>query len=175
MSFASATTGWITLGSCGGGPVSGLLVTHDGGVTWGVQQLPATTYGSPVFLDASHGVLTDLDAQGFLATSDGGRSWEYRGLPPGRVLVDFIDPSTGWVVTNASPPPGTDLRLYQSTNGGLSWTLIKTNLAQAQSGAEWSFQFVDSKNGFLAAGSDLQITSDGGGSWTVVHPTVQGK
>jgi photosystem II stability/assembly factor-like uncharacterized protein len=175
MSFASATTGWITLGSCGGGPVSGLLVTHDGGVTWGVQRLPATTYGSPVFLDASHGVLTDLDAQGFLATADGGRSWQYRGLPPGRVLVDFSDPSRGWVVANVSPPPGTDLRLYQTTDGGAIWTPMKTNLPQSQSGGDWSFQFVDARTGFLALGLDLQITSDGGGSWTVVQTTVQGK
>ena len=91
--FVSLTTGWITGTTYGSGPV--FLVTHDGGVTWNPQSLPASaglfqaTTEAPEFWSSQGGWL-QVDAPGgqpsiVYLTTDGGALWNPISLPSGQL------------------------------------------------------------------------------------------
>ncbi|HEV2014015.1 MAG TPA: hypothetical protein VGR77_09070 [Candidatus Dormibacteraeota bacterium] len=181
MSFSSPTTGWI-VATCG------LLVTHDGGVTWGKSVTPLRPNQAPVFFDVRHG-LVGADS-GLLVTSDGGVNWSVRQLPAGAAAVDFINPGEGWAVgsgdTNVQCPEHNpvdcngNFRLYHTADGGKTWAPGNSTSLALRAPKYWPpsyLYFVDSKNGFLDPGEPTPgffRTTDGGRTWTRVDGTVQG-
>jgi len=128
MSFASLITGWMTM-DCANPSAQRLLVTHNGGVSWQAQRLPAGVantcpqahylywpfspltrcFEPPRFFDQSHGVLLVPQAQGglvrdtLLTTTDGGSTWRVRSLP-GQVQleVEFSDATHGWAIAGSA-------------------------------------------------------------------------
>jgi photosystem II stability/assembly factor-like uncharacterized protein len=173
VSFISTETGWMQF-LCPGWPGSeaALLVTHDGGTSWHVQQLAgnAACYCEadlPVFFDAVHGIVRVLSPSiRLFATSDGGLTWSPRSLPPTAGFVDFVDPNNGWAIGGDSN--AVQLTLYHTSDGGKTWTSIDANLPPGH--PQVSLYFVDANNGFWATGNDLRRTTDGGHSWTVIYP-----
>jgi photosystem II stability/assembly factor-like uncharacterized protein len=157
-------------------------VTHDGGVTWQFQPLPAQFGTSPVlvldapdFVDQLHGFLV-LQTQGgssLLATSDGGSSWEVRSLPGGTsdLSISWLDDRNGsaFVFTPGTPT----VPLYRTRDGGATWTPVLTNLVLATADGQISdLYFVDVDTGFAfrrdaqSGGYRLMLkTTDGGRTW----------
>jgi len=84
--------------------------------------------------------------------------------------VSFADSMHGWAVR-------TDAAIYRTNDGGLSWSVVPTDLRQRTDGyLLGSVDFVDQKNGFASAYDDLSgaklmwlKTSDGGRTWSVVR------
>ena len=189
VTFVSPTSGW---GATCRPDAPALWVTHDGGVTWTVQRLPASSMGAygiargangacpcvaplPVFFNDQQGILL---GDVLLATSDGGNTWVERSLPSaggsGVVdQIDFLDSKTAW----ATVP---DYLLYQTHDGGLTWTLVH---------ADPSFlgfpEFVDANNGFAwptgntgrrsaGQGPEMLATTDGGHTWKGVASQIVG-
>jgi photosystem II stability/assembly factor-like uncharacterized protein len=200
MSFSSVTTGWIS-GDCVKAGGWRLLVTHDGGVTWGVQVLPisapsptcsipCTGLDVPVFFDERQGMI--LVEGRLLATSDGGASWSVRSMPTGAFWVDFITPSEGWAAgAGANPSPvqcslqnldacNGNFQLYRTGDGGQTWVPGSSSSFLEPAPKYWPpayLHFVDSKTGFLDPGGPIHglfRTNDGGRTWTAVQGTVQG-
>jgi photosystem II stability/assembly factor-like uncharacterized protein len=123
-----------------------LFVTTDGGKTWHKQPGPPATFLD--FIDADHGFtmgLTGNDNPSVILwrTTDGGATWSeapngaIRGSEPTDTSqLDFIAPTTGWVVslyitsgggllTNGQTPyPTPPPELWQTTDAGSNWTLI---------------------------------------------------
>lgn len=151
----------------------------------------------PIFLADKKG-LVQLDYPTILfATANGGRTWTPHPLPWLGAFTDFIDPANGWISACAKPlgtgheakpdtRPCEGYGIYRTTNGGETWTLIS-------SGGEFiQMQFFDANNGFglkiVSGGTvtppcthcgdrliyQIQKTTDGGHSWTVVQAMVQG-
>jgi photosystem II stability/assembly factor-like uncharacterized protein len=112
--FASALDGYIT-GQLG---IPILFATTDGGKTWHARTTPPEF--SLDFIDAAHGftmALTGNDNPSVILwrTTDGGATWSeapngaIRGNEPTDTSqLDFIAPTTGWVVS-----------LYITSGGGL--------------------------------------------------------
>jgi photosystem II stability/assembly factor-like uncharacterized protein len=183
MTFSTATTGWI-VSDCG------LLVTRDGGTTWGKRSVPITPVDPPQFFDNRSGVL--LGVEGLAVTSDGGTTWAVRSLP-GANVVDFISPSEGWAVSFlGNDQAQAEFGLYQTSDGAKTWTPIRTtsplSLGSARywgtkglDAGSWGLDFVDSKNGFWTLcggppgpcmGNGFFKTTDAGHTWTQIQETV---
>lgn len=75
--------------------------------------------------------------------------------------IFFIDSNTGWIL--AQP------RLYKTTDAGLNWTLINTQMGNY-------FTFVSANTGWMATypggGSVIHKTTDGGSTWTPQYSTT---
>jgi photosystem II stability/assembly factor-like uncharacterized protein len=203
VSFSSTTTGWMQV-QCvnnGSAPPVQLLVTHDGGATWAVQELaPSSCCVAPLptFLDDQHGWLFVSGDPLLLATGDGGNTWIGRGLPPlsyyscvgkegpttcsneGIVAADFIDLSHGWAVVGKTNQTGSQflLAVERTDDGGKTWTDLRADLPVDPSfpdpylpPSQVSLTFVSATDGFWWSGSELFRTSDSGTTWTRVTMT----
>ena len=185
MSFSTATTGWI-VSDCG------LMVSRDGGATWGKRTVPLTPVDPPQFFDDRNGVL--LGVEGLAVTSDGGSSWAMRSLP-GANVVDFVSSSDGWALSFlGNDQDQAEFGLYQTSDGAKTWTALHTTSPLSLGSARywgtkgldagaWGLDFVDSKNGFWTIcsgppgpcmGGGLFKTTDAGHSWTQIEERLQG-
>lgn len=201
-SFANASTGWIT-GQCDG-VAPYLAVTHDAGLSWREQTLPASIPSSdgpftspPQFTSSEDGaMLVSAPGVGPLATlyltTNGGLSWKPRLTPEfAPQALDFINADDGWLLIadsmNAGPAGEPDL--WVTHNGGITWTSLQSAPANASSGYSprinlggLSFDFITTQLGWAAPawpgeavwGPDLMQTLNGGNSWTLLTPQVTG-
>jgi len=166
-------------GAAYGWPIE-FFITHDGGRIWRTQELPApadqpglfSAYdrcyaSSPVFLPSGPALAVVTcendsgDSAAFITrTAD---DWTTASAFPfnGRDLL-FVG-ETGW---------GLGRQVSQTTDGGRSWTPIKTVNWDGQ------FSFVDSLEGWAVAssqeGSALVHTTDGGRSWEILEAVIAG-
>lgn len=118
------------------------------------------------------GVAWASGSQGtILRTEDGGYVWQGCAQPQGATRLDFRgiqawDENTAIVM---SAGPGDRSRLYKTTDGCRSWTLLLTN--RDKDGFWDALQFSDRQHGTLLGdpvGGQfvLLTTSDGGKTWT---------
>lgn len=140
--------------------------SDDGGETF--ERLPWTASDdrcaarvlAPEFTAGGTGHLLLGDGS-VLRTEDGGRTWSRRTAVPGTAAaggpfapadIDFTTESTGVAAT-------TQDRLYRTTDGALSWTLVREFAAQIK-----DVHFATPTVGF-AVGAALHRTNDGGATW----------
>ena len=194
--FSSASTGWVA-GSCAGGRPA-FWVSRDGGRTWRYQPLPRPSgtgtltncqcgFTAPVFTSPKDGALWASGLPGRPAlsvaaylTHDGGRTWAPIHLPGGRLPLqapDFVNGQQGFVIGGRglySIQPPRDVRLYATTNGGITWIPRSANplLGQATTDSQGTLDFVTAMAGFATVinynpfRSYLLDTSNGGATWT---------
>ncbi len=165
-------------------PLSGtggkIVKTSNGGTTW-VEQSTATFTGSWAnfvhFFNSSEGVaMGDPTTTGgdfvIYTTTNGGTTWTQisaanipncSGSEAG--IVDFYDVvgNTIWFGTSIG-------RIYKSTDKGLNWTVVQTNV-----GANQAYPvFKDANTGLMvlaAAPYTIKKTTDGGATWNTLTPT----
>jgi len=121
MKFVTPNDGFIVVRFTGDMPQAAVYVTHDGGNTWDLTPTPIPDGGSADFLSAEEMVI--YNGSQFYITRDAARTWSI--IPPdvgfgeSFVLMDFSNPSSGWVLTM---DPATNHRtLYRSGDGGRTW------------------------------------------------------
>jgi photosystem II stability/assembly factor-like uncharacterized protein len=187
-SFIDSNTGWITGSTAGNGAT--LSVSHDGGVTWNAQPLPAAaalgqpSTWAPQFWSSQGGWLLVYTPGGqasqLYLTGDAGQDWNQVVLPGGGQLpeaVDFIDADDGWLLTctQASGGVETSQTLWATEDGGGSWTAVSSDTALA------TLDFVNDDDGWAtttaasgAAVPALLQTTDGGQTWVGVTPGIAG-
>ncbi len=168
---------------------SGVLVTHDGGVTWeSVQSAVSNTTASAAVLKGSDGINADASQQTF--NNDGWRAAAFASLERGAVVgtqsrravigggqllparagnsslrslkaVAFTDDRTGW----AAGDGGTLLR---TLDGGLVWQDPEASLPELARKL-FDFQAIDAIGDSIwiagSPGSLVWRSTDGGASW----------
>jgi photosystem II stability/assembly factor-like uncharacterized protein len=190
MVFMDAQTGWLTRDGVGVDFTPHVFRTTDGGVTWARIDLPAPsampnlfteyayycgTYSANRFsLDSAIFALkcvnsenpdTQLNFQ--YTTTDGGRTWQIFRLPDDYLIsatndgLLYFDPNYGFALGR---------NMYQTTDGGANWTLIK------QVAWDGQFSFVNMNTGWAVARNEQDLalvkTSTGGAKWEIINPFV---
>jgi photosystem II stability/assembly factor-like uncharacterized protein len=109
---------------------------------------------------------TIVTEQFLYASADGGETWEAWPLPARD--YDWLDRNTGWTIDPEDPNnPAAARRLYQTIDGGQTWTEVNRVAWTAQ------LDFVDATTGFASARSGeetaLVQTTSGGERWGLVE------
>lgn len=185
VGFASASDGVIVNALHG----SGIVVTHDGGLTWtdATFALPPGSagaqlfFGQPAFFDGRSGLVaidfqTDSgSAYRVYRTSDAGSSWTVATTLPTRVsAISFLDPQR-WVGFTGS-------EVFRTLDSGRTW-LRSPSIGLP--GASGSLFMADARHGWALVGmsvcltfksdcasrTGLYATVDGGSTWTQLWPT----
>jgi photosystem II stability/assembly factor-like uncharacterized protein len=118
-----------------------MLGSDDNGKTWREvhERLRASAIDALQFTDADNGwasgiVLSPLPQDPFfLRTSDGGKTWRTTQLFSetryGSIqLFQFTDKSSGSLIFDRGPGGGDRYEIYESQDGGDSWTVKQTSL-----------------------------------------------
>jgi photosystem II stability/assembly factor-like uncharacterized protein len=120
MKFVSTDTGFIAMRLTGEVSQLAVYVTQDAGKTWALTPTLIPDGGSADFMSAEGAVI--YNGQQFYVTRDSARTWSI--IPPDVKFdeifagMDFVDPSTGWLVTLDL----TNQRsLYRTVDGGATW------------------------------------------------------
>jgi len=159
--FINSLTGWV----CGG---SGYIFkTTNGGVNWVLQSsFEHRLLRSIFFTDQNNGWACGTDISfndALLKTTNGGETWidNDMGTTDDFQSVHFINSNLGWLAS--------DLRLYETTNGGNDWTANAANITSTK-----SIHFKDENIGW-AAGLKMYKTTDAGVNWfEITRPSAYG-
>ncbi|MHB9146318.1 MAG: WD40/YVTN/BNR-like repeat-containing protein [Symbiobacteriia bacterium] len=132
----SRTFGYCSEEKSGASAALVLFRTTDGGATWTSSPplvVPGAIWGRPVFSDPDHGWIVGRRSNQVLLyrTTDAGESWRSTSvnelLGPAGTSVSFVDSQTGWLATWQAGPNQSG-RLWKTTDGGLTWTLLVYSL-----------------------------------------------
>lgn len=170
-----------------------LYLTQNSGKTW-TSISPAASVQFPYhpkynrdifFVDASHGWIVrnpvgSSDAI-VLRTRDGGATWKIASLPGSDKVaaIYFTDDTHGWILTAKTYPDKEEKTLFQTEDGGATWSNIMSSPSEADaahnhvlpnSGNEISMIFRDRMTGYVSMISsgipELYTTDNGGISWS---------
>lgn len=128
--------------------------TSDGGRTW----LLSTSVSGTVY-DVDMVDVNTAFACGFgevRKTTNGGQTWTSQPIPlfGNFVGIDFVSPTTGWVV-------GAEGSVYKTTDGGSSWVRQRHDTSKFFTGVS----FVSASEGWVSGNSTILHTTDGGVTW----------
>ncbi len=197
LAMATSQVGWLTTCAQSGCQMATTLdATLNGGSTWSrIYRAPAnTTLGTPDFVNATTGWMVESNSSTMRSilfrSSDGGKTWTPAGptppLFPGNLgtALDFTSATTGWLLVGGEPAAGSQTKtLYQTTNGGQSWSKIAESaiLGSSSSGSGSlpiggyvdRLDFVNSTLGYMAlANGFIYRTTDGGQHWAPIWSNV---
>jgi len=190
MAFADTQTGWLTPDCDGVDPVPHLFKTGDGGSTWQRIDLQAPSGAPAGFLDNNACGMHDpvlfsaasavfamkckdtatftVEKDYLYSTSDGGQTWQTTALPSDFTVL--AEPAGGLFFPSAGAGLALSRKIYATADGGKTWSLAKLVNWDGQ------FDFLDLKTGWAVARNSGQIalvaTTDGGGTWQQLKPTV---
>lgn len=186
--FVSPQVGWFMVFTPAGDTV--LAKTTNGGQSWQKQlDVPGLGPTSLIhFFGDQQGVLVGQPNSASPAkvwrTTDGGSRWHSYQLPnsSGRLIsADFFDSRRAWVLTTGTyvgPVPSTAALVYQSLDGGQSWSqLSSVNAGKAPFAG---ITFASATTGFLTTSSQpgwapMFTTRDAGRTWAMLNlalPTI---
>lgn len=173
VSFVSLSNGWMLDNTVGGGAF--LLRTTDGGQTW--REVYPMVHPHPIegvsFLNANvgYGLGVPGNASAVLKSTNGGQTWWQVGSLPanssstpvtlGNSPISFISETRGYAI-------GADGTVYQTANGGQSWTVL---LPAKQQNPYDSIVFLPGgQYGVVNSyGQNTEVTVDGGRTWHAVN------
>ena len=184
----SARTAYMM--SAGGGTVSRIYRTDDGGESWDLQfqnQHPDGFFDCMAFWDVDHGILYGDEIEGqlyILRTDDGGASWN---RVPAGALPAAQDGEGGFAASGSCVATGSDGRGWIATGAaerarvlvtedqGRTWTDVPVPVSGGNAAGLTTIGFRDNQTGVALGGmigqdsvrsDNVTVTSDGGRTWT---------
>jgi photosystem II stability/assembly factor-like uncharacterized protein len=121
VSMVTATDAYLAIRTTSDDIHLAVYVSNDGGRTWSLTPTLIPEAGSADFLSATEAVV--YNGEQFYVTRDAARTWSM--IPPDVLFgdsfagMDFVNPSTGWVITLDST--NNHRSLYRTSDGGATW------------------------------------------------------
>jgi photosystem II stability/assembly factor-like uncharacterized protein len=205
IQMMSASEGWGLTLPQGKNQQENLLHTSDGGCHWRIVSPAFYSLTSTIDYISGTAVwaiaVENSSGDTFVArTTDGGREWSYYPLNPtpgGPTLpgviespsVTFLTPEIGWLVVNQpnqALPGSYGLALYHTTDGGITWKKLTSNIPfpadwaanikLGGAGVPLTLRFLNTSTGWMTGtnlitsssrgqGVLLYVTNDGGLTW----------
>jgi hypothetical protein len=177
--FASTTDGgvsWTTTVLPELPDESGYEVEPAGGVA--IASLSCATSSTCVAFARLAGFDPSHTAYDVWRTSDGGKTWNETRLATGPLIgpnsaVICPDAETCWAGPVFQGSDSLNGVLFRSTDGGATWTSVALpsspeteSSGQTQTGAQWNALGCVSASTCFVAGPGVDVTTDGGRSWT---------
>ncbi len=189
----SANTAYMM--SAGGGTVSRIYRTDDGGENWDLQfqnQHPDGFFDCMAFWDVDHGVLFGDEIEGqlfILRTENGGASWN---RVPASSLPAAQDGEGGFAASGTCVTTGADGRAWIATGAaararvlvtsdyGRSWSEVSQPVAGGNAAGLTTIGYLDNQVGVALGGvvgqdlgrtENVAVTSDGGLTWRAAGRT----
>lgn len=156
-----------SIGYVGG---QGIKKTTDGGLTWfnafiepgGVSTLPVNKFifYSDIFGYACGG---RVDVAGVIwKTTDGGNNWSSQGLSPDQIYDIYIIDSLNAISLSGDPELLYPLAILRTSDAGINWSFTDLPFF----GISYALDFINSNEGWAAAGYKFLFSSDGGSNWS---------
>ena len=135
---------------------SGIWRSTNGGNAWSFVAYGENKSSELIFIDANVGYLFGNNK--LIKTEDGGASFSEVGYthPNSPFYLAWLDANTGWTFDR-------DRQFWQTTNGGLNWTML--NDEQQLSSIRW-FTPLTANHLVAVQGITLAESLDGGVTWT---------
>ena len=120
LEFVTAQDAFMTMRVASNESKMAVYISNDAGNTWSLTPTLIPNGGSADFLSASEMII--YNGGQFYVTRDTARTWSI--IPPDIVfgdtfaLMDFVNTSTGWVIT---VDPTNQRTLYRTSDGGATW------------------------------------------------------
>jgi photosystem II stability/assembly factor-like uncharacterized protein len=183
IKFVDSSHGWVT--GYSDNYESAILYTSDGGLTWDEQGSALfdnwnLEFVASHFFDTQNGwALVDRKFPSsnlhFAKTLDGGITWEwvdtgiegsinigYQGILGDMIFTDTLQ---GWAV-------GSHDIVIHTEDGGITWS--EQSLPYPEGiGRLQAVDFINNQDGWIG-GANLNVTSDGGATWSVVDTDMPG-
>jgi photosystem II stability/assembly factor-like uncharacterized protein len=199
LDFVDRKDGWYSITGLAAAGSSAIFIyrTSDGGAQW--SEVDASDFSSPgrpgkiptgcdknpaSFINATTGWVTAQCNGGptfFYVTHNAGVNWSDQALPIPKSIYgtqtappQFTSSNEGFMLADAGAP-GANWLLYVTTDGGRTWNLRATPVANPPAsyflGAENGW-IAGSPNSTLAPESALWVTSSAGRTWASVTPNL---
>lgn len=147
----------------------GIKKTTDGGLTWsntfiepgGVSTLPVNKF---IFFNDLFGYACGgrVDVAGVIwKTTDGGNNWSSQGLSPDQIYDIYIIDSLNAISLSGDPELLYPLAILRTSDAGISWSFNELSFF----GISYAIDFINSNEGWSAAGYKFLFSSDGGINW----------
>jgi len=162
----------------------GILKTNDGGITWNrpyyVDEHPGNVHDIVLF--SADSLIIGGNYSGLHESCDGGVTWqEMPKISTNDIEIeqlDFVTRKIGWAkVIEFENGHGID-RLYKTTDGGQTWSIITSTIPLLTD--IYAVNFTDSLNGYVqgykyVAGAYFNKlkTTDGGITWSRIPPNTK--
>ncbi len=164
ITFANPNTGF----ACGGGSVSGILRTTNGGTNWNFQSLGVNHLPGIGLLRPSGVGYIAGDSSFIMRTYDFGANWTLLSSGGNQSIQDmnFVTDNVGWYLGQAGYPG--PRRLFYTNNGGTDFQQLQSLMNFNVNG----FSFVDANTGYVCGDSGVVLKTTNGGI-TFVNPAIE--
>ncbi len=155
-SIITGDSAWIA------GVSDGLYRSTDEGATWTKTSIGNTVYSVQALARSSDTIVAACYFAGVFISTDNGRSWSAKGLTLKNNMSAVIKGNAIFIGTGGA-------EVHRSTNGGGSWTPVKSGLSTA---AVQALTVHQSTLYLGTAGSGIYSSTNDGAMWTSVNASI---